>query len=180
MTTSRPALKYIGLCIVLSMVSLRAVAADTSNYGIASWPAVSDARLDLTRGGFDFGNGLEASLGIDRVVYINGNLVTSTHLNISNMGANTGSDIGQLSSMQTSALAVATGTVNLVQNGPGNSFDPSALSHAAASTVIQNTLDHQNIQSLTTLNVAVNTLNAFRSLGLQDSLQSAQIHSLGH
>ncbi|BDU20754.1 hypothetical protein [Dyella sp. GSA-30] len=154
--------------IVLSLASQAVFAAD----GIGYWQPVSDQRLEQMRGGFDLGSGIVASLGIDRAVYINGNLVTSTSINIP--------DISHISSAQATALAAVMNTANLVQNGPGNSVDPSTLSQARGATIIQNTLNNQQIQALTTLNVGTNSLNLFRAMGLQDSLQSALIGSQGH
>ena len=137
------------------------------------WPiAVSDRRLDATRGGFDLGNGLLASFGIERAVYINGNLVSSTSVNIP--------DIGRMTPDQASALAAATGAANIIQNGANNTVDPATFDHATAATVIQNSLDNQDIRSLTTINTTVNSQNMFRSLGLQESLQAGLIGSLGH
>lgn len=46
--------------------------------------------------------------------------------------------------------------------------------------IIQNTLNNQSIQTLTTLNVSVNTLQALRQMNLQSTLQSAQMLSFGH
>jgi len=46
--------------------------------------------------------------------------------------------------------------------------------------VIQNTLNNQSIQTLTTLNVSVNTLQALRQMNPQSTLQSAQMLSFGH
>lgn len=139
----------------------------------APWPAAaSDHRLDTVRGGFDIGNGLLASFGIDRAVYINGSLVSSTSVQIP--------DIGRMTPDQAAALAAAAGTMNVIQNGAGNSVDPAAFDHVAAATVIQNSLDNQDIRSLTTINAAVNSQAAFRSLGLQESLQAGLVGSLGH
>ncbi|WP_233172115.1 hypothetical protein [Dyella sp. ASV21] len=140
---------------------------------VASWAPVSEQALDETRGGFDLGNGLIASFGIDRAVYVNGNLVTSISVNVP--------DIAHMTAVQASALASALNTVSVTQIGPNNTFDPSSLgSKVAAATVIQNTLNNQNIQSTTTLNTSVNTLNAFRQMNFQDALQAAQLQSLGH
>jgi hypothetical protein len=139
---------------------------------VGAWAAVSDSHLDAIRGGFDLGGGLLASFGIDRVVYINGNLVSSLSVHIP--------DLARITPDQANALAAATGAVNVTQNGPGNTFNPVILSHATAATVIQNTLDNQHIQSLTTINTSVNSLNTFRNLNLQESLQAGLVGSLGH
>ena len=137
------------------------------------WPvAVNDRRLDATRGGFDLGNGLLASFGIERTVYVNGNLISSTSVNIP--------DIGRMTPDQASALAAATGTVNIIQNGANNTVDPATFNHAMTATVIQNSLDNQDIRSLTTINTTVNSQNMLRNFGLQESLQTGLIGSLGH
>jgi hypothetical protein len=139
---------------------------------LVAWPAVNDSRLDAVRGGFDVGDGLLVSFGFERLVYVNGNLVSSTRVNIPN--------VGQVTSDQAAALAAAMGTTNVIQNGAGNRFDPSTLNHTTAATVIQNSLDNQNLQSLTTINAAVNSLDIFLNLSLQDSLQAGLVGSLGH
>jgi hypothetical protein len=132
---------------------------------------VSNQRLDTVRGGFDLGGGIEASLGIERAVYIDGNLVTYTSVNIP--------DLAHVTTQQAVALASALSTVN-VQNGPGNTFDPTSLGSTTAATVIQNTLNNQTIRNMTVLNVAVNTLNAFRDSGLQQAMQAVQVQALEH
>ena len=131
---------------------------------------VSNERLDTVRGGFDV-EGLEVSLGIERAVYIDGNLVTYTSVNIPNLA--------HVTTQQAMALASALSTIN-VQNGSGNTFDPSSMGGTTAATVVQNTLSNQTIRSLTTLNVAVNTLNAFRDEGMQQALQAVQVQALEH
>ena len=209
---------------------------------------VDDAGLDEVRGGFDLGDGLQASLGIEQVAYVNGKLVTSTNISIPN--------IAQITQQQALALAAALSNLNVVvQNGAGNSVGSSAATqnnvatmpsqgssggditlastgqaavaatptqgasgsattpisatqvssipvasmsptNAGASsgtatvslpglssglaTVIQNSLNNQSIRTLTTLNISVNTLQALRNMNLQNTLQSAQMLSLGH
>ncbi|WP_233842027.1 hypothetical protein [Dyella sp. 2HG41-7] len=193
---------------------------------------VSSERLDDVRGGFDLGDGLDVSFGIERAVYVDGNLVTYTNLNIP--------DIAHITAQQALALAGALSTVD-VQVGPGNTVNPSSTTQNSATsgskqnglgnvvpnlsnlssgtkgnsvipssvgtsasnsqpvavlvssafnaspmlqptaaTVIQNTVDNQVITSLTTLNVAVNTLNAMRTAGIQQTLEAAQIQALAH
>ena len=135
---------------------------------------VSYVRLDEVHGGFDLGGGLVASLGIQELAYINGNLVTSTSINIPN--------IGQITAQQATALASALSTVNLVRNGPNNSAASSLMQNAGLATVIQNSLNNQSISTLTTLNISVNTLDVLHELNLQSTLQAAQqlSLSLGH
>lgn len=188
---------------------------------------ISIDRLDAIRGGFDLGDGLQASFGIQRAIYVDGNLVTYINVTIP--------DIAHITTQQAASLAEALGTVD-VQVGSGNTFNSSspaqatvaavtqsalnstvshavsaaspaaqtnaatviqntlnnpvvtssvipasAVAQANAATVIQNTVDNQVIRSLTTLNVAINALNALRSQGLQQSLQTAQqLQALSH
>ena len=52
-----------------------------------------------------------------------------------------------------------------------------ALAMGSAGTIVQNTLDGQSIQSVTTLSTSVNSLGAFRALDWQAGLQAALIQS---
>jgi hypothetical protein len=140
--------------------------------GVADWTPVGQDTLDSLRGGFDVGNGLMASFGIDRAVYVNGNLVTQTSFNVP--------DIAHMTTMQAAAMQSALNAMSITQIGPNNTFDPSSLGGTSAGTVIQNTLDNQKIQTITTLNTSVNSLNAFRAGNFQDALQQAQLQSLVH
>lgn len=79
--------------------------------------------------------------------------------------------------MASQAVATATGTVttngfsNIVQNGAGNTANVGAMANMP-STVIQNTLNNQSIQSLMTINASVNTLAAFRTQMANTALNS--------
>ncbi|MFV8670675.1 hypothetical protein ACNRC9_16930 [Ralstonia pseudosolanacearum] len=137
---------------------------------VHAWTAVSEDRLDDMRGGFDIPSvdNLRISFGIDRAVYVNGALTTSVSVNIP--------DVARMTADQARQLAAVANTVSLVQNGPNNAFSPDAVAGAtaaAAATVIQNTLNNQTLQSLTTINAAVNSLPQFRQLNLGNLLQNA-------
>ena len=130
--------------------------------------AVAETALDVVRGGF-VTDTLNISFGIERAVYINGALVTTTSFN--------SSDLGRINGGRGSA-ALDSATVALVQNGTGNTVSAGSISSAAISTVVQNTLDGQKIQSLTVVNASVNSLGVLRGLNLQSSLRGAVIDSL--
>ncbi|RDS80275.1 hypothetical protein [Dyella psychrodurans] len=171
-------LALLGACLACAAV-VHAQSSPASDQPTAAAHRIADLgypvpfeKLAAVRGGFDLGDGLEVSFGIERAVYINGDLVTYSSVNIP--------DVAHITTQQATALASALGTVNVVQDGPGNTFDPSSMGQTAAATVIQNTLNNQTIRSLTTLNVSVNTLNAFRGQGLQQALQAVQVQALGH
>lgn len=141
-----------------------------SDRSYATMP-VSDARLAECRGGFDLGGGLVASFGIDRAIYINGDLTTKVSVDIP--------DLARIDSGQATALATLVNGVTLIRNGPGNFVDPASFNRATGAIVIQNTLDNQQIQALTTLNTTVRNLNQFTSMNVANSLQQALIRSRG-
>ena len=138
--------------------------------------AVLDQALDRVRGGF-VTNNLNIAFGIERAVYINGILVTTTSLNISDTGRITNS---------TDSKALAPGALALIQSGTGNSVAGGAfssgaglgLSASAIGTVVQNTLDGQKIQNVTVINATANSLGVLRGLNLQNSLRNSLIDSL--
>lgn len=140
---------------------------------IRAWQPVSDQRLQSLRGGFDDGSGFVLSFGLDRLVYVDGSLVSSSSVKIP--------DIAHITRQQATALAAATGALNVVQIGPGNTVDPAVLQQTAGlgATVIQNQLDNQNIQSLTRLDVTLSGLGLLKSVDLQSALQSAMASRMG-
>jgi hypothetical protein len=153
--------------------SVTATAASGGSDLPSGWPEIklSDARLDEMRGGFDVAPGLEVAFGIERMVFVNGELVATTTFNIPN--------VAQITGPQAQMLANALGTTTLVQNGPGNSFQPSAGPASAAATIVQNTLNNQDIKALTTINATVNTLGAYKALNLQSTLDRAIANTVG-
>ncbi|HVE09158.1 MAG TPA: hypothetical protein VNE00_18030 [Paraburkholderia sp.] len=125
--------------------------------------ALSDERLDTMRGGFDLSSGLKVSFGISRMVVVNGNLVTTTSFNIP--------DIANITAQQAQTLASVNAGA-LLQNGPGNVVQGGALP-SLSGAVIQNSLNNQNIQALTTINTTVNSLSMFKSFNIGTTLNSA-------
>lgn len=134
------------------------------------WAAVGRNDLQDWRGGFDAGPGLTISFGIERSVSLNGNLVTTTSLNVP--------DIARMGSGQAGAGSTAA-TMNLIQNGAGNIFQAAQLSPSAAATVIQNSLNEQKIQSLTVINATANSLSLLKSFNAQTALKDALANSIG-
>ena len=85
------------------------------------------------------------------------------------------------SSTITPAMDAPPETVGVPALGAGGTGAASALAQGGGlAQVIQNTLNNQSIQIVTTLNVSVNTLQALRQMNLQNTLQSAQLLSFGH
>jgi len=77
---------------------------------------VADDTLGELRGGFETPGGLALSFGIERVVYINGELSSTTTLNVADLGRLVGGAAG------VAPLPVGT-SVAVIQNGPNNTFD---------------------------------------------------------
>ncbi len=147
----------LGLC--LSLAAGRA-AADAP-----LWTAVEDSTLESMRGGFDFGNGLTVSFGIERAVYINGALVTSTTVNVG--------DLARVTPEQAALVTRQAAAINLVQNGPGNTSALTGSDLATPGTVIQNTLSNQNIQSQTIINASSNAMGLMKTLNTLTSMREA-------
>jgi len=131
------------------------------------WVPVDPARLAGMRGGMQLPSGLSLSFGIDRMVYVNGDLVANTSLHIA--------DIAQMSHEDAAALVSLNQGV-VVQVGGGNVVTPGA---AANGLVIQNTLDNQDIRALTSLQVGVNTLGMLQEANSYEALHNALVASAG-
>lgn len=129
-------------------------------------PVVFD-RLENLRGGFELPSGLQASFGFERVVYLNGELVATTRVSIP--------DLSAITPEQAQALAAAKQTT-LLQVGQGNTFDATSMS---GGMVIQNTLDDQDIQVLTTLDIGTNMLGHYQDLNAEAALRDALIAAPG-
>ena len=150
--------------VLLSIVAACACAA-TEEPGINDWTAVADDRLDGMRGGFEIDSGLKVSFGIQRAVYVDGNLVAAASVTVP--------DLARITTVQADALRTSAGALSLVQNGGGNAFDAGAMPAAAVATVIQNSLNNQEIRSLTVVDATVNTLGALKALNFAASMREA-------
>jgi hypothetical protein len=136
--------------------------------------AVADGKLDDIRGGFEFADAnLKVSFGIERAVFINGQLVTSSVLNFKDLQwtSGTGGVPGTLPN------GAASSAISLIQNGAGNSVS-ARLGANLGGTIIQNTLNDQNIQNITTINASLNSAQLMRSIAVQSAVHEAIVNSL--
>ena len=131
--------------------------------------ALGDHDLDQVRGGFDNGTGLKVSFGIERAVYINGSLVANSTLSVTELGKLAGGDV-RASSSDAAGLT-------LVQNGAGNVVATTSGT-TGLGTVIQNSLNDQNIRNVTVINAAVNSAQLARGLALHSTLRNVAIDAL--
>lgn len=114
----------------------------------AGWVAVPETELDAMRGGFQLPSGLVLSFGIERIAWVNGQMVATQRYDSANGG---------------------TPGALVVQVGQGNHLG----SVPAGGVVIQNTLDNQHIQVGTRIEATVGTLGLFQAINVQDTLQNA-------
>ena len=140
-----------------------ALAAPPSTALDAGWVAIDPALLDDMRGGFITPGGAALSFGIERAVFVNGELLATTRVQIPDVSRMTAEQAGELQRFNQGVV---------VQVGNGNTFGPTG---APGGVVIQNTLDGQDIRALTTVNVGVDTLQAFQDLNTQSTLHNAMV-----
>jgi len=176
--------------------------ADQSRHPLGQQLAAVDTQsLDEIRGGYDL-NGMRFSIGIERAVYINGNLIATNVLNIKDLQSAVGR-ASMTSALPANAATTATGVQNettnkvapqvqvsqnsqqassgslgVIQNGPGN-YVASQVSQNPTATVIQNSLNNQTIQNVTTINASVaNSMPTVRALSIQNAIQYGIVSSL--
>lgn len=132
--------------------------------------AVDDATLDAARGGFITADGLLVTLGLERMVSINGTVVERTDLQLG--------DIGKLARGEGTLSREALGELRLIQNGDVRTMAGNAQ-NLLGGTVIQNTLNDQLINSQTSINATVNTAGMLRALNFGTSLNNALSTAVG-
>ena len=162
---------------------------------------VSEEVLDSMRGGFQRDpDGPFMSFGIERNVFDNGKLVSSTVLNIPDMkqfadrdwspfadqrdmkpSSNRSETRPVVNSPDTKSLVEhPSETFTLIQSGPGNSLPHDVSSLPPFTTIIQNSLDNRTIQSETVINATVEALTWARSLHLGNALSQANMEAIRH
>ncbi|UNK49956.1 hypothetical protein MNR01_02640 [Lysobacter sp. S4-A87] len=152
----------MAVAVIAGMAATAANAAEQRPLG-AEWVPVDPALLEDMRGGFQTASGMSLSFGIERAVFVNGELLSSTQVHIP--------DITHMTTDQAQELA-RFNQGQVIQVGEGNTVEPSTTFNGL---LIQNTRNDQDIRALTTVNVGVDTLSAFQDLNLQQALQNATV-----
>ena len=129
------------------------------------WVAVDAATLDGLRGGFTTRTGLDVSLGIERLISINGELVSRTTFQID--------DVANLGIEQARQTSAALSGIKLIQNGGDTMKLSGFASGTLAGTVIQNSLSDQHIDSRTVINASVNSMGLLKTINFQGNLSDA-------
>lgn len=137
----------------------------------ADWTPVDEDQLDQMRGGFENAAGLAVSFGIERLVSINGNVVSRTNIDIA--------DLKHLSVEQARQTGEALSSVKLIQNGHDNIYQAGESARVAGGVVIQNTLNDQLIRSQTVISSTVNSASLLKTLNFQGTLSDALNRAAG-
>jgi len=146
------------------LLSLAASGALAQPLPFESARAVDSATLDAARGGFLTPDGLVVTLGLERLVTINGNVVERTQMQLG--------DVGKLARGEASLSREALGELRLIQNGDVRTLAGNAQ-NLLGGTIIQNSLNDQVIKSQTAINATVNTAGMLRALNFGASLNNA-------
>lgn len=170
MTTSFRNRVIAALTLGLISLSLAYVARADDDFVFSPKRAINMQRLDELRGGFITDGGLKISLGIERSVFINNELVATTFLNVP--------DLAALLARGAAPAQLQGSPTTLIQNGPGNSVPQSVLQSFGPGmlTIIQNSLDNQLIQGRTIINT---TISGVGSLGLGGTISALNVQLRG-
>jgi hypothetical protein len=153
----------IGLVLASAAIATQGLAGGQDN-PFSSENAVASNTLDDYRGGFVTDNGLAVTLGIERIVTINGNVAERSQLDLG--------DLGRLTSGRSSLTADTANQVRLIQNG-GGTFNVQMGDTTLGGTVIQNSLSNQLINNQTIINASVNARGLLQAMNFQSSLANA-------
>jgi hypothetical protein len=117
--------------------------------------------LEQLRGGFTTPAGLSVSLGIERLVAINGDVVGVTSLHVA--------DLSRITPGEALAVQDALSRTTLIQNGVNNH---APMGNLPGALVLQNSLNDQLIRSQTTINTTVNSAALLRTMNSLEALRT--------
>lgn len=167
-TTAPKRLIVLALAAGMALWGPSSARADDDGFGGAEIVPLQE--LGATRGGYQAGQDLMFSFGIEKAIYLNGVLEATSSLNLL-QPAGGGSPSSQVPSF------------TLIQNGssiPNIGKDFSAFTSPGQGfqgTILQNSLDLQKITTVTKISVGLNVLGAFRENNLSSIVNQQLIHS---
>ena len=130
--------------------------------------SASNSELGDVRGGYLAGNGMELSFGIEKMLAVNGVLLSNDTLSFM---------LGEAADLVGPAVSGSMAN-KVVQNGAGNSLSPALLEGLGTGTFIQNSMDRALIQNTTTMDVSITVRDLYRDLNLSSTVNQQLIHSL--
>lgn len=132
---------------------------------------VDAATLDAARGGFETPGGLSLALGIERVVSVNGEVLSRSSIAIP--------DLSAMTADQARLAHEALGSARLIQLGGGNiAGTDTGLGNGA--TLVQNTLNDQTIRAATVITSTVNSMSLLKDLNFHSTIRDALVRSAGN
>ena len=131
---------------------------------------VAAETLDSARGGFEIAGGLSLSLGIERVVSVNGEILARTNIAIP--------DLSAMTADQARLTQDALGAARMIQIG-GNNYAAADLNLPNGATLLQNTLNGQDIRTATTITSTVNSMSLIKDMNFQSTIRDAVVRSPG-
>lgn len=158
----------LAMAVAAAMALGGPAAAADGNVTAQGWTAVEAARLEAMRGGFLMPSGLVVSLGIERAVAINGDMVSQSKLYINDLRA-----IGR---GDAEALKTAL-QPSVTQQGSHNLLSSSA-GQIPAGTFVQNALNDQAIATRTVISTTLNSGGLLKEINFMSSVRDANIGAM--
>jgi hypothetical protein len=145
------------LILVLLLAAASARGAPLQN-PLSATRAVGAAELDSARGGFTTASGVGVSLGIERIVTVDGQVVARSELRLGDLGRLVGST-GHIPAQAAAELA---------QAGAGL-----AIRLGADGTIVQNGLNDRSIGTATIIHATVAAQGLLQAMHFQSTLANA-------
>jgi hypothetical protein len=148
---------------LLPLALLGAGAAHAGPLPFAPVDAVSSAELDACRGGFTTPSGLSVTLGIERIVTVDGQVAARSELQLG--------DLGRLVAGAAPPAGLSAAPSGVLLDGAGLTVRLGQT--AAGATVIQNSLDGQAIANATIIHATVASQGMLQAMHFQATLANA-------
>lgn len=163
-------MSYLSRTVRLLGVCLFALAARVQA-NPPGWVAVDGAVLATLRGGLTVAGGLQMSLGIERLVTINGEVVSRTSMQLA--------ELGRMNADQARESGAALSAVKLIQHGSDNIYTAGFSNGTLGGTVIQNSLNGQRIESSTIIHSTVNSIGLLTTMNFSGNVSDAIARAAG-
>ncbi len=153
----------VRLVVLASLLGFAGVTAAGDEGDDSVWCAdtsIAGELLEDMRGGMLTEHGMSVNVGLQREVYVNGELVSTTTL--------TFNELTRLLSGAAPHTEVGGDAGLLVQTGAGNA-QVMPLAAGSLATVIQNTMDNQVIRGVTQINADVTNMELLRGMTVTSS-----------
>lgn len=168
MRTTAKRLIVLALAAGMALWGPSSARADADGFGGAEIVPLQE--LDATRGGYQAGQDLMFSFGIEKAIYLNGVLEATSSLNLLQPagGGSPSSQVPSFTLIQNGSSIPSIGKNFSAFTSPGQGFQ---------GTILQNSLDLQKITTVTKISVGLNVLGAFRENNLSSIVNQQLIHS---